>query len=186
MSQHARFFFGVPIFLVSVAALAAALVPGRAYVVKLADVDGRSVSTADGRITVLVLTTSGDTAKARNVGDRVPDFCLANPNYRMITVLNLTGKYPGLARAMATWLIRQGLNAEARRLQKRYDGRKIQREARLDVFAVADFDGSIVSQLGVRAAASEFRVFVFGRDGQLLRQWNDVPSASELAEALKP
>ena len=184
MRRRARFFFGAALFLISIASLESALVTGRIYAVNFVDVDGNHLSTSAGRITVLVLTTSTDTGKARAVGDRIPDFCLANPRYRMITVLNLTGKYSGFKRTFGTWLIRQRLNSEAKRLQQRYSVRKIQRDARRDVFAVADFDGTIISQLGAKPEASEFHVFVFGADGKLLRQWNDVPSASELQAAL--
>jgi hypothetical protein len=30
-----------------------------------------------------------------------------------------------------------------------------------------------------------FRIFVFGRNGELLQRWDDVPTAEQLAEALK-
>lgn len=168
-----------------VSSLSGALVNGRIYAINFVDVDGNHFSTAGERITVVVLTTNADTARARTVGDRIPDFCLANPKYRMITVVNLTGRYPGLARSMVTWLIRQRLNSEAKRLQKRYDAKRIAHDARRDVFAVADFGGSVTSQLGAKPEAADFRVFIFGRDAKLLRQWNDVPSASELAGALQ-
>ena len=184
MTCRARFFFGCGFFLVSLASLRAGLVTGRIYPISFLDLDGNHLSTAANRITVIVLTTSADTAKARTVGDRIPDFCLANPRYRMITVLNLAGKYSGLTRGFATWVIRQRLYSEAKGLQQRYNARNIQRDARRDVFAVADFDGTITRQLGGKPEAAEFRVFVFGRDGRLLRQWNDVPSADELAVAL--
>jgi hypothetical protein len=50
---------------------------------------------------------------------------------------------------------------------------------------VADFDGTASSQLGGQPEATEFHVFVFGRNGELLQQWNEVPSAEDLAAALK-
>ncbi|MFN2542447.1 MAG: hypothetical protein ABR514_09825 [Chthoniobacterales bacterium] len=184
MALRARFFFSGTLFFVALATIQAALVPGQTYVLKFVDVDGHVLSTAEGRTTVVVLTTSADTTRARVVGDRIPDFCLANPNYRMITILNLNRKYQRFARRTATWLIRLRLNAEANRLQQRYEVRKIQPDARRDVFAVADFDGALTSQLGAKPAEATFAVFVFGRDGKLLRQWNEVPSAAELAAAL--
>jgi hypothetical protein len=30
-----------------------------------------------------------------------------------------------------------------------------------------------------------FRVFVFGRDGALLKKWDDIPEAEQLASVLK-
>jgi hypothetical protein len=82
-------------------------------------------------------------------------------------------------------LMRRRLDSEARRLQTRYDQLKIVRNARQDVSAVADFDGTITTQLGAQPTSALFHVFVFGRNGELLKQWNDVPTAEDLAAALK-
>lgn len=183
---RARFFFGGALFFVAIISLSAGLVPGKIYPLKFVDVDGQVLSTAAGRRTVVVLTTNTDLARARTVGDRVPDYCLGNPNYRMITVLNLNRRYQKAARSMATWLIRKRLDSEAKLLQQRYDAKKITRNARSDVFAVADFDGTVTSQLGAQPGESAFAVFVFERDGKLMRQWNAVPSAADLAVVLKP
>src|SRR6266699_4865077 len=51
------------------------------YSFNFTDVDGHTLSTADGHITVLVLATTMDSATARSVGDRVLDYCLGNPSY---------------------------------------------------------------------------------------------------------
>jgi hypothetical protein len=158
---------------------------GENYRINLVDVDGNALSTADGRITTLVLTNQLNIDKARAVGDRIPDFCLGNSNYRMITVLAFEKKHSKPIRMILTSLMRRRLDSEARRLQSRYDQLKIARNARQDVRAVADFDGTISTQLGAQSAADLFRVFVFGRNGELLKQWNDVPSFQELATALK-
>jgi hypothetical protein len=50
---------------------------------------------------------------------------------------------------------------------------------------VTDFDGTVTSNLGQPGGANEFCVFVFGRTGELLAQWHDVPSADQLASVLK-
>jgi hypothetical protein len=162
------------------------LAVGQTYRINLADVDGNTFSTADGRaITVLVLTTSNDPSKAQLVGDRIPDFCLSNPAYRMVTVLNFQKKRLATTRVVLRALIRRRLDSEAQRLQSRYREKGISRDARKDVFAVPDFDGSIVAQLGLPFSEATLRVYVFGKKGELLRKWNDVPRAQELAAALK-
>ena len=165
--------------------LDATLSNGQIYALNFVDVDGHSLSTADGHVTALVLATPADSDKARAVGDRVPDYCLGNPSYRMITICHLTKKHTGIGRKIATILVRHRLNKEAKRLQARYDAKKIASNARSDIFAVADFDGTAASQLGEQAEATDFRVFVFGRNGELLAQWNDVPSAEQLAAVVK-
>jgi hypothetical protein len=84
-----------------------------------------------------------------------------------------------------TAMVRRRVDSEAKQLQSRYAARKINKDARRDIFVVPDFSGDVVSQLGHQLQSSTFCVFVFGRSGELLRQWNDVPSAQELAAVLK-
>jgi peroxiredoxin len=158
---------------------------GESYRINLVDVDGSALSTADGHITTVVLISKSNIDKARAVGDRAPDFCLTNPSYRMITILAFEKKHSKPVRMIITSLMRRRLDSEARRLQSRYDQLKIVRNPRQDVRAVADFDGTISTQLGAQAAANLFRVFVFGRNGNLLKEWNDVPTAEELAAVSK-
>jgi hypothetical protein len=134
---------------------------------------------------VVVLTTAGGVSKAEQVGDHTPEYCLGNPSFRQITVINFQKKRRAASRLVYRTVIRRRLDAEAQRLRPRYAARNISRDPRRDVYAVADFDGSVVAQLGARFEAADFGVFVFGRNGGLLRQWNDVPSTEELAGVLK-
>jgi hypothetical protein len=165
--------------------LSGALSHGQRYKINFVDVDGHSLSTAEGHVTLLVLMTPEDREKARSVGDRVPDYCLGNQNYRMITILNLTRRRTQIGRNIVTTLVRHHLDEEAKRLQARYDEKKIARDARTDIFTVTDFDGTVSSQLGAESPAARFGVFVFGRNGELLQHWDDVPSAQELAALVK-
>ena len=158
---------------------------GHTYSVSFVDIDGTKHSTADGHVTIVVLTTSADHEQARIVGDHVPDFCLGNPAYRMITVVHFTGGHMVLGRRIATGFIRHRVSEATKRLQTRYDRLKISRDAKSDIFVVTDFDGAIASQLGQPAGATEFCVFVFGKSGQLEAQWHSVPSMDELAAAIK-
>jgi hypothetical protein len=158
---------------------------GTTYSISFVDLDGNKLSTADGHITIVVLTTSADREQARAVGDRVPDFCLGNPAYRMITVVHFIHSYMAIGRRMATAFIRHRVGEAAKRLQARYDAQKISRDAKSDIFVVPDFDGTIASQLGQSAEATDFCVFVFGQTGELLAQSHSVPSTDELAAVLK-
>jgi hypothetical protein len=179
------FLFVEAVSFLSVVPLHATLSVGQIYALNFVDVDGRTLSTADGHVTVLVLAQTADSDKVRAVGDRAPDFCLGNPTYRMITIIHFVKKHGAIGRKIATMLLRQRVNEEAKRLQARYDAKKIARNARSDIFTVMDFDGTVASQLGAQADAAGFHVFVFGRNGELLQQWNDVPSGADLAAVLK-
>src|SRR5437588_9442734 len=126
----------------------AELTVGESYRINLPDVDGNTFSTADGHITTVVLISQSNIDKARAVGDRAPDFCLTNPTYRMITVLAFEKKHSKPVRMILTSLMRRRVDSEARQLQTRYDHLKIARDPRHDVFAIAEFDGTITKQLG--------------------------------------
>jgi hypothetical protein len=181
-----KFFFVAAVApFVTATLLPGALSNGAIYSLNFVDIDGNKLSTADGHITVLVLATTTEREKVRAVGDRVPDFCLGNPNYRMITIVRFTSRHAAIGRRIATAFVKHRINEEARRLQTRYDASKISRDARNDIFTVLDFDSSASSQLDDSAQAASFRVLVFARDGKLLAQWTDVPSAKQLADALK-
>jgi len=127
--------------------------PGQNDSLKLVDVDGNTFSTADGHITILVLTTQAGIDKARAAGDRTPDFCLGNPAYRMITVVVFEKNHSKPARLILSAIMRRRLESDGHRLQDRYDKLKIAQKARGHVSAVADFDGTIGRKLGMEAAA---------------------------------
>jgi hypothetical protein len=181
-----QFFFSIgTLILLSAAHLMGALSVGATYSLGFVDIDGNKHSTSDGHVTVIVLATPADREKARTVGDRVPERCLGNPDYRMITIIGFARKHTVVGRRIATALIRHRVNEEARRLQVQYDGKGIKHDARKDIFIVTDFDGSVSSQLGEAGGAMDFCVFVFGRNGELIAQWHGVPSAEQLATAVK-
>jgi hypothetical protein len=179
------FFFIGTLIVLPGARLNGALSIGATYSLGFVDIDGNKHSTAGGHVTVVVLATVTDREKARTVADRVPEYCLGNPEYRMITIIRFARKHTVIGRRIATALIRHGVNEEARRLQARYDGKGIKSNARKDIFIVTDFDGSVSSQLGEAEGATDFCVFVFGRNGELIAQWRGVPSAEQLAAAVK-
>ena len=162
-----------------------ALSTGNTYSISFVDIDGNKHPTAAGHVTIVVLTTSADREQARIVGDHVPDFCLGNPAYRMVTVVHFTGRHMAMGRRIATAFIRHRVGEAAKRLQTRYDALKISRNAKSDIFVVTDFDGTIASQLGQSSGETDFRVFVFGKNGELLAQWHGVPSTDELVAVLK-
>jgi hypothetical protein len=179
------FFFVAMLFLFPDARLHGALSIGTTYSLGFVDIDGSKLSSADGHVTVIVLTTPADREKARTVGDRVPERCLGNPDYRMITVLRFTRRHTVIGQKIASAFVRHRVSEEARRLQARYDAKGIKRDARKDIFIVTDFDVSASSQLGEAEGATDFCVFVFGRKGELLALWHGVPSAEQLAAAVK-
>ena len=185
ISRALQFFFVIGTLILLPARLHGALSTGANYALGFVDIDGNKLSTADGHVTVVVLTTIADREKAHTVGDRVPEHCLGNPDYRMITIIRFARRHTVVGRRIATALIRHRVNEEAKRLQARYDGKKIIRDARKDIFVATDFDGSVSSQLGEPEGATDFCVFVFGRKGELIAQWHGVPSAEQLAAAVK-
>ena len=185
-SRALQFFFVIgTLTLLPATPLHGALSIGATYPLGFVDIDGNKHSTADGHVTVVVLTTTADREKAHTVGDRVPEHCLGNPDYRMITIIRFARRHTVVGQRIATALIRHRVNEESKRLQVRYDGKKIMRDARKDIFVATDFDGTVSSQFGEPGGATDFCVFVFGRKGELIAQWHGVPSAEQLAASVK-
>jgi hypothetical protein len=187
VNQRALQFFFVAAMAVFLSAtfLRGALSGGATYSLSFVDIDGNKLSTADGHVTVLVVATTADWEKARAVGERVPDYCLGNPDYRMITIIRFIRKHGPIMRQITMAVVKHRVTEEAKRLQGRYDTKKIMRDARQDIFTVIDFDGTVWSQLGEPAGATDFCVFAFGRQGELLAQWHDVPGAKQLAAVVR-
>jgi hypothetical protein len=177
--------FFLALCLAAANAQAIQLRPGNTYPLTFTDVDRRQLSTADGHVTVISIVTRRDEAKAQTVGDRVSQITFADPKVRLITLVNFQQGILLPLRGMVSAVIRHRLDVEAQDIQKSYAERHINRNAREDVFVIADFDGKAVSQLGVLPASSEFAVFVFDGKGRLVRRWNDVPSQDMLAQAIK-
>jgi hypothetical protein len=161
----------------------AAPVVGKPCPFKFVDVDGRTLTASDGVVTVLVVVTRSNGEKARLVADRVPERCLGNPNSRMVTVVRFQNTRNSALQYLLSSIMRRRLNAEGVKLQKRYGAKGLSRNARQDVYAVADFDGQVAAQLGI-PANSQFNVLVVSPNGTLLRQWTDVPDAEDLSKAL--
>jgi hypothetical protein len=182
-ARRLQFFFAASFFF-PVSAIADLSI-GQIYPLTFTDVDGNRLSTGDGRVTTVVLTTQSEVDRARAVGERTPDHCLGNPKCQMSTVITFEKKHSRPLRAFLNAMVRRRVEDEAQQLQKRYDRLKVARNARQDVHAVADFNGAIASELGESNDANIFRVFVFGPGGELRQQWSELPAAEELAAALK-
>src|SRR4051794_39459102 len=178
-----RFF--LVLCLMAANAQAVQLRPGNTYPLTFTDVDRCQLSTADGHVTVISVVTRKDEAKAQTVGDRVSQITFADPKVRLITLVNFQQGILLPLRGMVSAVIRHRLDTEAKDIQKSYAERHINRNAREDVFVIADFDGKAVSQLGMAPTSSDYVVFVFDGKGRLVRRWNDVPSHEMLAQAIK-
>ncbi|HZE12859.1 MAG TPA: hypothetical protein VE086_03800 [Chthoniobacterales bacterium] len=179
-----QYFFLVVLFAIA-NAQAVQLHPGNTYPLVFTDVDRHQLSTTDGHVTVISVVTNRDEAKAQTVGDRVTQFTLGDPKVRLINLVNFQQNIISPLRGMVSAIIRHRLDTEAQDVQKIYAARHINRNARNDIYVVADFDGKAVTQLGIAPTSPEFAVFVFDGHGRLVRRWNDVPSLEMLTQAIK-
>ena len=171
--------------LTAISAGAVQLRVGNNYPLTFTDVDRHEFSTADGHITIISVVTRKDEAKAQSVGDRVSKISFGDPKIRLITLVNFQQNIILPFRGMVSAVIQHRLDLEAKEVQKSYAERHINRNARDDIFVVADFDGKAVSQLGINPTSAEFAVFIFDGHGRLVRRWSDVPSQEALAQAIK-
>ena len=184
MVRRLQCFFIALLFATTAAANVAPLRPGETYRLSFRDVDGRDLSVAEGRVTIIAVVTRRSEEKARAISLRVPEHCIGDPKYRYITLVNfqrgLARPLHGITRAV----IRNRLDAEAKRLQPQYAAKKITRDARRDLYVVPDFDGAAVSRLGTSPDSNDVAVFVFNGNGKLVQRWTDVPPEDALAAAI--
>jgi hypothetical protein len=175
------------LFLIFSAATSSAiqLHPGNTYPLTFTDVDRHQLSTTDGHVTIISVVNRRDEAKAQAVGDRVSQITAGDPKIRLITLVNFQQGIILPLRGMVSAVIRHRLDDEAKEVQKLYSQRHINRNARDDIFVVADFDGKAVSQLGIAPVSPEFAVFVFDGKGRLVRRWSDVPTPEMLTQTIK-
>jgi len=176
-------FFSVAFFLV-LSHARADLEQGKVYQTTLSDVEGRQFSLTDGRATLLTIATKETEPKAHVVGHNVPDEYVGHPHYRCVTLINFQDRIPSFLRGILAAVVRNQFRAEADSVQPRYSAKQIEHSPRLDLFAIADFDGATIRQLGMDPASTDFAVFVFDGHGTLIREWHDVPSSGELGTAL--
>jgi hypothetical protein len=158
---------------------------GATYKLRFDDVDGKKIFTFDGHVSVIVVVTTKDTANAAEVGDRVPIRYKGNQKYRFLTIVHFRTIVSRWFSPIATLAIRHRLDQEATRIQPEYDKRKIRRNPRQDLFAVADFDGSALSKLGLSPDSNGVAVFLFDGNGVLMQYWQKVPDRESLAAALR-
>ena len=162
----------------------AGLAIGESYPLQFIDLDGNTLLTNNGHVSIVVLTARSNWTKALEMGDQIPDACLQRPEYRLITVVDF-GQHSRPIRALLKTGARVRFRSAIRHVQSRYDRLKIERNPQHDIFVVADFDGTTVSRLGSESGTTPFQIFVFDRQGKLLAQWNDVPTSEQLLAVLK-
>lgn len=158
--------------------------PGSSHRLTFHDVDGRTLSTSDGHVTILTVVTRADEDKARTVADLVPDRYIGDQKYRYITLVNFERKLLSPVHGLTRAIIRNRLTAEAKELQPQYLAKKITHDPRRDLYVIADFDGSATEQLGLSAEATALAVFVFNGKGELLAHWSEVPPGDALPKIL--
>jgi len=154
------------------------------YDLEMTDVDQHVLSTSDGHLTLIVAAHSNQLDKVRTVGDRTPEECLGNPKDQFITLITFEAEPVMPARMIVDSTARHRLDEEGKRLQERYAVKKLDRDARQDCHAVLDFDGKIAARLDV-SPSTAFQVIVLSGNGQVLGRWDELPSAEELAAAMK-
>lgn len=184
MNRRCLQLFFVALVCSGLLARAADLEPGRIYPLTFTDVEGRQLSLRDGRATLLTVATRETEAKAHRVGEIMPDQYVGDSHYRYVTVIDFQNRIRPFLRGIIGAVVRHRFRSQADAVRPRYAARNITRSPRADLFAVADFEGSVVRQLGMQSAPDEFAVFVFDGRGRLIRRWDDVPSPNELGKAL--
>ncbi len=163
MTYRCLQFFFAAMFFVVVTSRAADLEDGKIYHVTFTDVEGRQFALGDGHAILLTVATQQTETKAHLVGRNVPDEFVGDPRYRCVTIINFQNRIPSLLHKIITAVVRHRFHAEADAVQPRYTAKKIEHSPRADLYAVADFDGTIPSEIGYRSCVKRSGSFCFRR-----------------------
>lgn len=155
-----------------------------AFTFNIRDVNGNTVSLANGHVTVVSIVNRGNQHDARVVADRVPRRYYGDERLQMIVVGTLQKKIPGLFHNFVLALFRRRVELEARRLQPIYQSRAVKRDPRGDIHLVPDFTGDEAARFDVPISDNRLRVYLLGRDGRVLADWRRIPESEEMAAAL--
>jgi hypothetical protein len=170
--------------LLALLALSAKGAGGERFPFTLRDVAGRSVSLADGHVSIVAVVNRANQHDARVTGDRVPRRFYGDERLRMIVIGTLQNKFPHFLDRFILALFRRRGELEAARIQSIYDARGVKRDAGQDVHLVADFDGSEAARFGVTPEDARVHIYLLGRDGHVLQHWTKVPESETLSDAL--
>jgi hypothetical protein len=154
------------------------------YRASLTDVDGNTVSLADGHITVVTIVTRANQHDGRFLGERIPHRYYGNENLRLLVVVNLQRKFFAVLHGFVDGFVRHRLDLEAKRLRPIYEANKVTHDPRHDLHVVTDFESRQSVAFGVPAESSNTVVIVLGRGGEELARWSKLPESEVLADVL--
>ena len=164
----------------AVLAFLALIVSAGAAPLGVTDVDGRSVVlNAPGAVTA-VISSSQDTADATRDAGAVLDRYRGRADFQLVIVVDLRDSLAGIVEGYVRSRMKQNLDAEAVRLRPFYLANGNHHDPRPELEAIPDFSGQVVDALHWDKDASRLRVTVFGRDGRLLRRWDNLKDYREL------
>ncbi len=157
---------------------------GSTHVLSFSDVDGKEISTADGRVTIITVVTRAHEENARAVADLVPDRYIGDQKYRYVTMVNFQDKLAGPFQGLTRAVIRNRLNAEAEKLKPQYREQKIGHDPRRRSLCDRGFRRQREQTSRPYGAQSRPAVFVFDGAGRLLARWEGIPPGDALPNIL--
>ncbi len=148
------------------------------------DVDDRPVVLNSPGAVTAVISSSPDTQNATRDAGAQLDRYRGRPDFRLVIVVDLRDSLAGIVGGYVRDRMKQNLDAEALRLRPFYRANGNPHNPRPDLEAIPDFDGKIVDSLHWDKDPARLRVTVFGRDGHVLRRWDDLKDYRELDAAV--
>ena len=158
--------------------------PGSIHRLVFQDVDGNALSTSDGHVTIINVTTRQKEKEARRVAELVPDRCIGDPKFRYVTLVNFQRKIARPFHGLTRKIIRGRLDQEAEKLMDDYAAKRLTRDPRRDIFVVADFESKASTQLGLSPNSDDLAIFVFDGEGKLVNRWTGLPPGDSLSTAI--
>ena len=151
---------------------------------KITDVDGRErMLNGKGKVHVVIYSNEDVQDRTRAAGKSLDEF-QGLPEFRSIVVVDLRGSLANLAKGYTQRRMIRDLDAEARRVTPFYRKNGNQGDPRLDVSAVADFQGELAGKLGWKETAETLRVIVFDQNGGEAARWENLQDYAPLQKVV--
>lgn len=174
-------------FFLTMLLLSAALTLGHADPIEVTDVDGKKiVLNRTGGVTAVVYSNSALQKNTRETAKYFDPFH-GRKEFRGIVVVDLRKSVAGWMKGVTLGIIRNDLEAEAKRVKPFYVKNGNPGNPRDDLGVVADFKGEVCQSLDWKEELKEVEVIVYAPDGKEAGRWQknkDVEKIRAVVEKL--
>jgi len=152
----------------------------------LESINGRTARIGEGIPVMVTVIDDKQANAARRAGDLVSDEAIAHRQILQVTVVNFQNRLQPSMHRISKAQMELDLKKAATRLVPIYRRLGVSHSPNDDLYAIADFDGSVSGKLGVDSAQDPVVVLLYDGRGRPVARFNGVPGPTQFARHLQP